>query len=286
MTIEGLRVPSAEDYPKGTPIRAFLEKPRQELARIREAVEALPNPEQFIAQEQEELEQKGFSHSNVEFPTTENLDEVFDVWRRAIELGFTKMQAHTIVGMDLENTNLPRGWIRLEKWYRQQIGRTIDKDAAILKPAFVLVDTTPKPNYDGGRQLYPNDSFGPLMFQLREEGKIEVPDDYKHVLETSRFAVTPVERETHLYPAFAKILKVEPDKVRVPTAAENNFLGNIHHPEFGQNNTYEWYADEFGTDYRLIGGDSDSGGLTNVSYGWSGYRHGHYGFRLLVFFSS
>lgn len=282
----GTRVTEAEAYPQGTPIRALLEKPAKELARIREAVDAMLTPEQFIAQDQEQLEQKGFSHSNVEFPSTEHLDEVFRVWRRAIELGFTKMQAHIIPGLNLENIDLPRGWVRLERWYGQQIGKTIAKGAAILRPAHVLIDTTPKPNNDGGRQLYPNDQFGPMMSLLREGGKILVPDDYKHVPETSRFAVTSVERESSFDPAFAQVLKVEPNKVRVPTAAENNFIGNVWHPELGQNNTFEWYADVFGNDYRLVGGRSDRGGLADVYDVWSDDRYGHIGFRPLVVFSS
>lgn len=288
MTIEGLQgaVSEAETHPKGTPVRALLEKPKQELALIREAVDALPTPEQFIKKEQEQLEQKGFSRSNVDFPSTEHLDKVFEVWHRAIELGFIRMSAHIIPGHDLENIDLPRGWVRLDKWYRQQIDKTIDKDAAILKPAYVLIDTTPKPNYEGGRQLYPNDSFGPMMSLLREEGKIEVPNDYKHVPETSRFAVMPIERETHFDTAFAQTLKVDPSKVRVPTAAENNFIGNVWHPELGQKNTWEWYADVFETDCRLIGGSRDDGGLAAVFCDWRGARLDDVGFRPLVVFSS
>ena len=288
MAAEVLRalVAESEAYPQGTPIRDLVEKPAQEIAHFREVADSLPTPKQFINQERERLSQKGFTDSNVEFPSEESLDQVFEAWKRAVELGFIEVKAHVIVGMDLENIDLPGGWVRLEKWYGQQIGKTIDKDAAVLKPAYVLVDTTPKPKYDSGRQLYPNDSFGPLISLLREEGKIIVPDDYKHVPQTSRFAVTPQERETSFNPAFAQVLKVDPSQVRVPTAAENNFLGNIHHPEFGQNNTWEWYDDHFGGDSRLFGGCSDGGGLARVFYDWSGGRIGSFGFRPLVVFSS
>lgn len=286
--VEGLRkqIVETEDYPRGSPIRAILEEPAQKLARIREAATALPTPEQFLAQEKAILEQKGFSEDRVEFPSTEHLDEDIEIWRRTVELGFTTMQAHILPGVDLANYRLPKGWVKPRDWYFQQIGTKIDKDSARLRPMIVLIDTTPKPNYDRGRQLYPNDSFGPLVSMLRESGEIAVLDGYKHVPTTSRFAVTPIERETSFDPALARILALDPDKVRIPTEAENNFIGNVHHPELGQNTTWEWRDDRFEDGYRLYGGYSDYGGLAYVRYDWSDNRYDRAGFRPLAILSS
>lgn len=283
MAVENLRVPSAEDYPKGTPIRAILEEPEQKLARLQEAVHLLPTFEQFLTGDKAKLEQKGFTSSKAEFPSTKSVKVTLEIWRRAAELGFTELRAHILPGFEFtKDTIYPPGWVPLEPWYFNQIGHGLDEDAAILKPATVLFDATSKPDYDDGRQLYPNDQFGPLMQALREKGKIEIPEDYKHVPATSRFAATPREREDSFDPALAQILKVDQNWVRVPTAAENNFLANLHYPYIGKTNTSEWYFDHFAGGRRLFGGYSGHGGLAFVRGPWLGFRSDYVAFRPLV----
>lgn len=58
------------------------------------------------------------------------------------------------------------------------------------------------------------------------------------------------------------------------------------HPEWGQTNTWEWFADKYGDDGRLIGGRSGDGGLARVGCVWSGYRRGGLGFSPVVPFPS
>jgi len=67
---------------------------------------------------------------------------------------------------------------------------------------------------------------------------------------------------------------------------EFNILGNIHHPEWGESNCSEWFSDQYKAGLRrLLGGDSDFGGLAYVYSDDPVNRHGGIGFRALGRFS-
>ncbi len=150
---------------------------------------------------------------------------------------------------------------------------------------WVLIDKSPKPNYDRGLQLYPNDPYASILAELRKTGKIAIPDRVKHVPETSRFGVSLDEIEGEVVPQVAQgILGIVSSRVRVPKEIEFNFIGNLHHPEWGRTNTSEWMHDGFGGVGRLFGGDSDYGGLVYVDDYWPDDHRDRIGFRLLAEF--
>ena len=243
-----------------------------------------PTIEQLVAQEKETW--RGFLGKEINIP--EPPQSLFEVCAMATEQGITSFEAHFLPRVQLRKGSKFPGWkVKPEEWYWEKIKEgKIAKDAAKLPGNWVLVDSTPKPTYNGGRQLYVNDGFGQILANLRDEGKIEVPQDYKDVPRTSRFAVTPKEREAHFYPALAQTLEVETSQVRVTREIEFNVIGNLHHPEWGETNTWEWFEDHFGGDGRLCGGRSGGGGLAYARYDWSDGRDSSIGFRPLVEFPS
>lgn len=267
---------------------------RQEVERLahlaiasengRVEVTNLPTPEELITQKKEAWKQ--FLGKEIDVPQPPQ--QLLEVASRAQEHGITSFEAHFLPKMEFkQNSRFPLWQIRPEDRCFQMIkeGR-VAKDTAKLPGVWVLIDSTQKPNYDYGKQLYQNDGFGTILADLREEGIIAVPESYKHVPNTSRFAVTPDEREAHFNTRLAQILAINPSQVRIVREIEFNVIGNIHHPEWGQTNTLEWFDDSFGGDGRLYGGCSGLGGLAHVSCYWSDGRYDIIGFRPLVEFSS
>lgn len=86
-------------------------------------------------------------------------------------------------------------------------------------------------------------------------------------------------------PRLANKLGVENSQVRLPKEIEFNVLGNVFHPEWGQDYKWEWFEDNFGGGDRLLGGRSGKGGLADVRCDWPGHRPNDVGFRPLVVFS-
>lgn len=124
------------------------------------------------------------------------------------------------------------------------------------------------------------------MERLRQEGKIGVPDWCKHIPSISRFGVSYDEIEKFVVPSFAEIAKIQKEAAGVPPYMSWNYIGNLAHPEWGETNTWEWFADKFGGGYRLLGGISGHGGLAYVAHDWSDLHLDHLGFRLRVAFPS
>lgn len=214
--------------------------------------------------------------------------EVKIVLERAKEKGIGNLKAYFLPELVFEeNTDYP-GWdVKPEHWYWEQIRNgNVDSDVPELKGMWVLVDTTQKPNYKDGKQVYSNDQFGNILAQLRKDKKITVPSDYKHVPQNSRFAVSWDELKGHVLPAIAETLGVKTNQVRLPKEIEFNVVGNLFHPEWGQTSTWEWFEDRFGGGDRLYGGGCGFGGLVNVSCSWSDGRNAGIGFRPLIVFSS
>ena len=162
------------------------------------------------------------------------------------------------------------GWgVKPEDWYWENItSGKIDADAPSLSGHWVIIDNTQKPDYDDGKQLYPEDPF-----------KSNLPDE-------SRFSLSWDELHGDVLPKIAERLNIPKDKVRLPKEIEFNILGNLYHKEWGQTSTYEWFEDKFGSDRRLIGGSSDDGGLADVDWDQPGTRYGSIGFRPLIVFPS
>lgn len=148
------------------------------------------------------------------------------------------------------------------------------------------------PEYDGGRQLYANDPLAPKIEKLRENGKIAIPGWCRHIPSISRFGTSPNEIDSLIVPVFAKLSQIK-DQIKAgeieagtPPWAAWFYRGNTAHPEWDQTTTWEWFANNFGADGRLIGGYRDGGGLAGVDCDWRDRRDGGVGFRLRVVSSS
>jgi len=87
-----------------------------------------------------------------------------------------------------------------------------------------------------------------------------------------------------ILPEIAKKFGVSQSQIRLPKAIEFNVLGNMHHSEWGETNTWEWFEDSFEADSRLVGGRSDVGGLALVNHLSSASPYDNVGFRPLVVF--
>lgn len=176
-------------------------------------------------------------------------------------------------------------------FYRQIRGGRIAKGADLLPGQWVIFDVSRRPNYNGGTQMYDDSrGLGEILADLRNQGKIEIPDYCRKVPNNSRFAVSADEidgRSKYVADRVASVLSLQSDEqVATPFYAGFNYIGNLAHQEFGQANTSEWLRDRFGHGRRLSGGDSDFGGLAYV-YGWLSDSHDDdLGFRLQVSFPS
>ena len=284
--IESLIRDNLERLPQNHPDRRFLEAQAEVFASFnskngRAETAVLPNAEQLVASEKQAWKQFFGKEIDVSTPPQELLTTL----ARAQEQGITVFEAHFLPQIEFKKNNKYHGWrVKPEDWYWEQIkAGKVAKDAAKLDGVWVLVDGSLKPNYEDGRQLYTNDSLASILGKLRKEGQIQSGDNTP---EGSRFRISWDEINQIVNPQLAQLLGVSAEQVRLPKAIEFNIIGNIHHPQWGQTNTWEWFDDKFEADDRLIGGSSVGGGLANVNDIWHGRRDDRIGFRPLVVFSS
>lgn len=90
----------------------------------------------------------------------------------------------------------------------------------------------------------------------------------------------------------AQKLGFPPAQVRCPSAEERNFVGNIFNqlrekhgenlPDLGSTDSWEWCENTYGSDFRLIAGGRDGGGLSAVGGHWQSHCIDNIGFRVLV----
>lgn len=177
------------------------------------------------------------------------------------------------------------GKTRPQEWFWQQIdeGR-VSKSAANLSGKWALIESVQKPQYDYGRQMYygGKDPLGEALKGWRKDGRIAIPSWARDVPANSRFAVSADETDALVVPHVTNLLGVKANLVGPPREIEFNVAGNLNHPEWGQTNTWEWFADQFELGSRLVGGDSALSGLAHVNALGSGRRHDDLGFRLQV----
>jgi len=138
--------------------------------------------------------------------------------------------------------------------------------------------------------------LGEMLAVLRQAGRIAVFDFEKRVPAASRFSVSADEQERAVFPELTKALRLsekiaegEVVFIRTPKVIEVNYAGNLRYPYLGQANTSEWYSDKYDEvydDYRLVGGNSDFGGLASLFYCWYGAHYSRIAFRPLVVFPS
>ena len=242
--------------------------------------ELLPSSEQLIKTESETL--KRFFGKDIAVP--EPPQELFQTLEQMSKLGIAGFEPHFLPQVSLTEKDKIPGWkVRPESWFWKQIkDGKIPADAATLQEGWYLVDGRGKPNYDNGQQRYENDYLEPIMADLRKTGKIQ---RYSSVPDISRFGASPDEMEQVILSEVARITGAKGETTN-KRYIEFNIWGNIFHPEWGQTNTLEWFADRFGDDYRLYGGVSDFGGLALVHGFWSVHRHDSIAFGPVVRFPS
>lgn len=224
---------------------------------------------------------KEFSRDQLILPEATLPQEVSDVLTRIEAAGFGIFEAYHLSGVTLQQDSNIKGWDKKpENWYWEQIRNgKISQNAAKLPDSWILIDGTVRPDYEDGKQLHENDPLGTFLAKLRKDKKIE---KIKGISGTSRFAISPDELTQVVLPEIAKILGVESAQVRLPKEIEFNVIGNFKHPEWGEANTWEWFADVFEGGGRLFGGSSVNGGLTDVNGVWSGFHYDAIAFRPLV----
>lgn len=178
----------------------------------------------------------------------------------------------------------------LDPWlYNQISAKRIDVDADWLPGEWILFDVTRRPEYNKGKQMYPDtDRFREILAGLRDKGGndgILVPSNYRHVSKDSRFALSPDEidgSKAVVVKAVVEILGLQVEQISTPSYAAFNYIGNLAHPEFGEVNTSEWLRNKFGRGDRLCSGVSAIGGLSNVDDWRSDDRFDSIGFRFQV----
>ncbi len=79
---------------------------------------------------------------------------------------------------------------------------------------------------------------------------------------------------------------------RIPSAEEWNLIGNLFNwlrnhrqmdlPDLGSTRSWEWCSNACGSEFRLIAGSSDGGGLADVGSDWRDGRSGCLAFRVLA----
>lgn len=155
----------------------------------------------------------------------------------------------------------------------------------ILQEGVYLVDSRCKPYYEYrnklGRQMWDEDKkfLGWRIKKLRQEGRL-AKHDWCDI--TSRFGLSAVEAEDHLWPIMAAHSDFQVvQAIRSENASEFNFISQCFSfmPRYlkdGETNTSVWFNESFKIcDERLCGGISANGGLSSIfcgvaSKGWKG----------------
>lgn len=151
---------------------------------------------------------------------------------------------------------------------------------ARLEGSVILIDTRLKPAYNGGKQMWKKDGLvGGAVKKLRKNGKI---DDYDP--QNSRFNVS-ADEISEISKVVAIALKV--DACRPETTTERIIIPQLYRhmlrKDDGKTNTSVW-CDEFcgSRRFRFRGGNSDCGGLADVSASDAGDRWRSRSFRFLA----
>lgn len=243
----------------------------------------MPSPEQLLSDQKSALE----TFFGQEALPPEPPKALMEFVERANEQGFTFELYFEPNVVFTKDANYP-GWrVKPDTWFWEQIREgNILADAAVLSGRWAAMEAIQKPEYDGGKQLHENDSLAPILERLRKEGKITIPDWCSLIPSTSRFGISFDEITKYVVPEFAQVTQIEAEQAQVPPYIAFNFRGNVAHPEWGETNTWERFADSFGGGSRLVGGRRVRGGLAYVGYGWRGVRSDCVGFRLRVVSSS
>lgn len=201
-------------------------------------------------------------------------DELLLALRKASQIGWIHATPHYLPPISLNIDSKIPNWTQrpgqgspegVGFWEDIKNGR-LDPSAQTIGGGWMIVDETPKPEYNEGRQMYENDPFAPLLTQLREEQHITVTGATEHIPNGSRYGISYEELVGRVYLEIGNMMGV--DSVGLDTwvrslfAIEFNILNSIHNPHFGKNSTTaEWLIDTWqedsGEPSRLCAGALD-----------------------------
>ncbi len=242
----------------------------------------LINPEllefrELIDREAESL--RNFFGYDIEIPELpeEITAERYEKWK---EMG---LELHYLPAEEMKKDRELPGWKKKPRdWFYEILeAKEVAADAATLPAAWILVDGRDKPHYEDGKQAYKEDVLAKTLEELRKKKAIGAFE-----VKCSRFGIAWDElHEPEVKKAIAEALDVPEKYLRLPRAIEWNYLGNAHHPSWGETNSLEWFEDSYMNGRRrLDGGHSGSGGLSNVYWGNPVGRNDALGFRPQVVF--
>lgn len=177
----------------------------------------------------------------------------------------------------------PKGWVKPGDFLFEKVKNSLmPRNSLRLDSGWIIIDTTKRPDFNNGAQMYPNDPFKTLLQALQALGNIQGSSE-----SGSRFWISADELDQHVMLAIAELLGTEVSDTSLPTVTEFNVIGNLFHKDFGQATTYEWLFNKVGgDDNRLCGGNSENGGLAHLTDRRSNFRGPLIGFRPMVIFPS
>jgi len=168
---------------------------------------------------------------------------------------------------DVTEKDYPASFVK-PKW--GQYGADSEIQRIPLEGRWVLVDTTPKPDWDGA------DAY---TDQLTKDLGLK-----------TRFGVSSDDCTEKHFPATQKLLHAK--EVRHMTAEEWNFLANVMNflrtsrnmefPDLGSTNSWEWCENRCGSVRRLRVGDCVHSGLANVDSCHPSVRRDRIAFRPVI----
>lgn len=163
-------------------------------------------------------------------------------------------------------------------WVKSNWGRYIDADLITHQPLsnrWALVETIA--SCDWNNSVGYGGGNDPLARALDLQKRFGTTWD--HIMAT-------------ICPKVAKICGKKRQAVRLPTAEEWNYVGNVllelnrmhatTFPDLGSVNRWEWCQNAYGSGSRLVVGDRDDGGLAGVHRFWSDGANDNVAFRLLA----
>ena len=193
---------------------------------------------QLIEQEKQKLAE--FFGRPIEVPPLPN--EITE--ERMVEWMEKRLELHYLPPIDMSKEKNLKNWAKPD--FKSIENFDLFKGVLVLQGCWILIDGREKPKFDTkkGNQAYEDDDdfLGPVVKNLRSRGLIE-----RNTSEPgSRFCVEPRELEhSEVVEGLAKAMGLAPEKVSLPRMIEFNLIGNIYHPEWGQqpSDCFEWFSD-------------------------------------------
>lgn len=182
-------------------------------------------------------------------------------------------------------------WDEVSRWKGSAFQKycpalSLQEEAARLQGYWGLLETIPRPSFEDGQQSYKDDPLGTFLEKLRDV--ISNPQLFPDVPPTSRSGVGAFNLYNYLFPRLLREWGLVNEfgearaEVKLLSGIELNYIGNLR-PNYGlgESNTAEELRDLFiGCEwvptlggarmmplfynYRLIGGNSDLGGLAHI----------------------